>query len=246
MLAKQSIESIRCSNLHEQTYFDLHKYRYIDTLGQLPLQKIRGAVILDVGSLPCHLPVALLKMGAAQAIGLDHAPNRFNGQQELEERGMKLFTCDVASERFPQENDSADVCLCNEVIEHFEVGAKHCIQEMKRVTKKDGFILITTPNVKNFANRIRKLLRKPLYSPEKGLEGKQLHHYEYTMPELLELLEDSGLTIIRSGYIAGSEKALIHGTFPTRLPRALSALYALFPLMVPSLRSYLVVLAKKS
>jgi SAM-dependent methyltransferase len=241
---REALGSVPLTNPHERAYFQLHQWRYEDTLTLIPPSRFSGAEIVDVGSLPCHLPVALFSLGARSAIGLDHAPDRFKGQKELEGRGMDLRVCDVSTETFPLPDAAADIVLCNEVIEHFDQGAEHCLAECRRVLRPDGLLILTTPNRNNLANRLRRLFGRPEYVPEKGLAGKQLHHHEYSMEELCRVVQVAGFQVSASRYLAGSEKALLRGAFPTRLPRPFAWLYACVPLAIPPLRSYLAVVAR--
>ena len=243
--ASSLLYPVDIQNKAETEYFDLHLYRYQDTLDLLEEDHILSKHILDLGTLPCHIPISLKQAGAKNVTGLDHAPNRFQSQKAIESHGITLKTCDIEFEKFPCLDSSIDTVIFTEVIEHFSKDPKHCLSEIKRVLKPGGTLLVTTPNIENLANRIRKIFGKSVYPTQPGLTGKQRHHHEYSMTELLHTIQNAGFTVMHTTYIAGSEKALIHGTFPTRIPKILGALYGSIPVFFPPFRSYLALRAQK-
>ncbi len=233
------IRQIKPDNSAELEYFRLHRSRYVDTLRLLSQSQVVGKTVLDIGTLPCHLALSCKRFGATRVIGVDYDPNRFNTQSALEAQGLEIVQCDVEHEVVPIADKSVDVILFTEVIEHFEDGPEHCVSELKRVLSPEGRVILTTPNICNLANRIRVIFGRPIYPVHEGPTRKQLHHHEYSMAELLEVVQKAGFNVEKKGYIAGSEKALVRGAFPTRIPYPLAFLYALVPLLVPFLRSYL-------
>ena len=61
--------------------------------------------------------------------------------------GAPNFTlCDLNKEPYPYKDDFADVVLSVEVIEHLENPWLH-LREIKRILKRNGMAIITTPNI---------------------------------------------------------------------------------------------------
>jgi len=83
---------------------------------------------------------------------------------------------------FPE--SSVDAVLSFDVIEHISPNQiKDFLKEMKRVLKKNGSLIITTPN--------RRELRGLLF----GHKIDPKHYKEFTIKELTKLLEDNGFAV---------------------------------------------------
>lgn len=88
--------------------------------------------------------------------------------RQLKDRGYKVDACDFLEENFrcpdipffkadlaqeiPVDDDSYDVVVSIEVIEHLENHFRF-MDELIRVTRPGGIIIITTPNVQSFPSR---------------------------------------------------------------------------------------------
>lgn len=84
--------------------------------------------------------------------------------------GFDLETCDLNDERFklqktkfrtvdlnqalPYSDNSFDFCVCVETIEHLH-DPWHLISELHRVLKRNGKLIITTPNIHSILSRLR-------------------------------------------------------------------------------------------
>lgn len=234
------------NSIEEQSYFNQHQFRYAKTLQLIKIKSIIGKKILDLGTLPGHLPIALKLLGAYEVLGLDYNPNRFGSRSQIENQGIKILECNIETDRLPFENHSVDLVIFTEVIEHLQASPKYALSEIKRVLKLEGILIVTTPNIENLANRIRKLLNKSIYpTPEQtGHLKRQQHHHEYKMNELARLIQEAGFTIQDKTYIGGSEMAILRGTFPTNPSSLLTIPYALIAMFIPQFRSYLFIKAK--
>jgi ubiquinone/menaquinone biosynthesis C-methylase UbiE len=92
----------------------------------------------------------ILKEIGAEPIPFDLFPEYF----EIE--GLKCERANVM-DRLPLENHHADAVICQEGIEHFSDQIKP-LQEFNRVLKKEGTLLITTPNYSNLRSRLSYML----------------------------------------------------------------------------------------
>jgi 2-polyprenyl-3-methyl-5-hydroxy-6-metoxy-1,4-benzoquinol methylase len=89
--------------------------------------------------------------------------------EHVKHEKIKFVPADI-SERLPFKNESFDVVFFLEVIEHL-VYPTFTINEIKRVLRKNGFLILSTPNVASLRNRIFLL------------QGKHWQHENETDPQ---------------------------------------------------------------
>jgi SAM-dependent methyltransferase len=87
-----------------------------------------------------------------------------------------------------------DVIVYCEIIEHLLINPVHTLKEIHRVIKPDGLLLVTTPNVARFSNIIAIGEGRSIYDPYSGFGPYGRHNREFSMPELLRLLEFCGFS----------------------------------------------------
>lgn len=234
----------------EREYFLIHEARYRKILEEIvhlhstfnPLpSKLR---VLDVGCFPYHIGAALELMGhEVWGIASAHEPIK----------NKKIAVINIETDKFPYKDNFFDLIIWSEVVEHLPQSPIPPLKEMLRVTGPNGHVLITTPNITRSINRGKILLGKSLmYSEDAYLEnegkGSNLYHRhnrEYTMGELIRLMDHSKWNIAKSEYFIGyppfrrrnrSDHPLLWlGKFANYLAM----------LVAPSLRDTLLVIGKK-
>ncbi len=94
----------------------------------------------------------------------------------------------------PIPDETFDVVLCCEVIEHMDVDPMFMLSEVNRVLKPGGTLLVTTPNaVSTWA--ITKILRgvEPYFYMQYQVNGSPYrHNYEYSIHSLVAVLKAAG------------------------------------------------------
>ncbi|HEY5587880.1 MAG TPA: class I SAM-dependent methyltransferase [Candidatus Paceibacterota bacterium] len=92
--------------------------------------------------------------------------------------------------RLPFNDGYFEVIVSFDVIEHVE-DDENFVREIRRVLKKNGKLLIATPNRNRFSNLLYKFIGKPIKYPltlsDDGILGKLIHIREYTNKELHNL-----------------------------------------------------------
>ena len=178
--------------------------RYDDVARLISSESSSGS-LLEVGCGAGQLSMALADR-FSRLVGIDLAPVRIKlAQSILRERypglGDKLtFTSGDASTRLPFEDASFDVVLAVAVIEHV-VDVFAFMDEIVRVCRPGGCVLITTPNI-CYVKNVAALLagRVPLtgsptrdiaYWREHGWDGGHLHYF--SKASLADLLISYGL-----------------------------------------------------
>lgn len=97
------------------------------------------------------------------------------------------------------ESQAFDVVVSFDVIEHVD-DEDLLLDEAYRVLQKDGIFILGTPNRNRLSHKLRKMLRRKIRYPLK-LEENCIHVREYTMSELIELVENAGFKKIRDEYV---------------------------------------------
>lgn len=154
--------------------------------------------------------------------------------------GVNACKVDVSSERLPFEDNSFHVVHMGEVIEHL-ANPDFAIREVRRVLKKDGFLVLSTPNLACWYNRILLLLGiQPIFSEVStikifGRPGQQVvgHLRLFTLRALKEFLKYHGFKIIK-----------IKGTSFDKLPTPIRKVDKFFS-KIPSLSSIIIIVAQK-
>ena len=103
--------------------------------------------ILDAGCGTGFNTLYLKKHG--KVIGIDNSENAL---KFCKKRGLKnIILSDIAKTKF--KNNSFDIITCIGVFYHKNVKPKKTLKEFKRILKKDGIIIITTPALNLLRNK---------------------------------------------------------------------------------------------
>ena len=189
----------------EEHYLDYHAARYLDTLKILGPG--RGEHLLDVGAFPGHLTVAAHHLGF-KVDGLtgraESTPSLQMIVDRLDRQGISMALADVESEPFPFPDESFDVVLASEIIEHLHYNPYRLLRESFRVLKPGGRILITTPNINRLENLIRMIRGRTIHSEISGRFYESFssilsarHIREYSASDLAYMLEGQNKEMYR-------------------------------------------------
>jgi ubiquinone/menaquinone biosynthesis C-methylase UbiE len=80
-----------------------------------------------------------------------------NALKEASSRGLKSYKVDVTREPLPFPDNYFDIVVMIDVVEHL-YDPDYAISEVRRVLRPGGFIVISTPNLAWWANRLVLLL----------------------------------------------------------------------------------------
>ena len=128
---------------------------------------VKGKVILDIAS-GSGYGTALLSKSAAKVYGVDVSADAV-AYAQAHYGASNISYSQGDGQKIPLEDATVDIVVSFETIEHIK-DYKQFIEEVKRVLKPDGLLLLSTPNDKEFA------------------EGNHFHLHEFKYEELHSLM----------------------------------------------------------
>lgn len=102
---------------------------------------------------------------------------------------------DIEKKRFPFDDGEFDLVLCCEILEHLTTDPLAALREIKRVLRKDGVLVVTTPNVNRLENVVKMVAGVNIYDPYSGYGPHGRHNREYNKHELHLLLTHLGFEL---------------------------------------------------
>jgi SAM-dependent methyltransferase len=111
------------------------------------------------------------------------------------EHSLESDLFNMEEDTFPYGDRSFDVvCFC-EILEHLLMNPLHSLNEIHRVLRPDGLLVLTTPNVARLGNVLALVAGENLYDPYSGYGPYGRHNREYTQHELVRLLTFAGFDV---------------------------------------------------
>ena len=172
-----------------------------------------------------------------QIFGLDRSKKAIQKVNKLGLNGIRL---NISNEKFPFENDYFEIVYMGDVIEHL-LNPDFAIMEIQRVLKPEGFLILSTPNLACWYNRLLLLFGiQPIFTEVSniGVFGRSGtvpvgHLRLFTLRALRGFLRFHGFKILRE----------IGSPFD-ELPLSMRRLDRVF-CKIPSISSIIIVLAQK-
>ncbi len=219
-------------------YLKNHQHRYVTDLNLFE-KYYKGGRILEIGSFPFHITYCLKKMGY-KVDGLDIDPSR--AAKFAKKHKLNVKKCDVEKQKFPFKSNSFDFVLFCEIFEHLRINPIATLQEINRVLKPGGMIMLTTPNLYSLPKRIMFNLGMSFnnaYSEFEKLNkiGHMGHIREYSTKEVKQFLTNTGFRVTAVHY--DSYKMF------NRKFKKIGPVYEAFTKIFPKLSYYQIVIAKK-
>jgi 2-polyprenyl-3-methyl-5-hydroxy-6-metoxy-1,4-benzoquinol methylase len=160
--------------------------------------------------------------------------------------GIELKTCDISREKLPYDTETFDVVLFCETLEHLAISPYIVLTEVRRVLKKDGILVLSTPNMAALVKRLKLLIGRSQLHPFTSSRNSATHlndlgydHvHEYTKSEIKSVLEHTNFKIDRL-YLSDCWEKTFSSMNPVRL------VYKLIVKLVPSFRGCIIACARK-
>jgi SAM-dependent methyltransferase len=116
-----------------------------------------------------------------------------DGRESREAIEVRIFN--MEKDPFPFADDSFDLVLCMEVLEHLGYSPSHMLAEAHRVLAPGGLFFLTVPNFINIKRTVNMLLNRTTEFPYSGYGIYGRHQREYAPGEVRRLLTDCGYAV---------------------------------------------------
>ena len=191
-------------------YFSTQKHRIVQDLELCLSLSNNNSKILDVGCYPFFSNISLQSLGY-NVVGVDLEPQRL--PKIISHSGIDVRQCNIETETLPFESNSFDVILFCEVFEHLRIDLIWTTQELYRVLKPGGYMLLSTPNFLSFGKMLSLLLRGRtvnIFNVYNSLStrGHAGHIREYTVREIKEFVNKIGFQCQETIYLGKSSWGL--------------------------------------
>lgn len=152
--------------------------------------------VVDVGCGNGVFSVILKKWGAEQLVGVD-------GEREALERAKNngfdqvIFNPDFSKQSIDSPNDSFDLAICKDVLEHL-LNPDFLIKELSRILRKNGTLIAHVPNHFPFFARLRFLRKNDLdtFSYFPGSDRWDFPHIRFFQKKnFVERIESAGFVV---------------------------------------------------
>lgn len=129
----------------------------------------------------------ILEIGAGDCILKLILPSNFS-YESADMLGNPDYKVDLNKEKLPMKDETFDILICLETLEHTLYPEK-VIEELKRITKKDGIFILSMPNEYNFWLRLNYLfaIKKKLTDSPFEVVSKLQHIHRPRVKDILDL-----------------------------------------------------------
>jgi len=175
--------------------------KYVSALGAVesvvPLGDVQATLDVGAGAGVYALAMAVLgKSSHAVDTWAEYDPSNPMGPREplmrrLAENKVAIQILDLMKDPLPYHDGSFDVCFCMDVIEHVPK-PKALLDQIWRVTRGGGWLVLETPNAARLANRARIVAGRTVYHRlSDWYHGAAFygHLREYTIAEVRQMLD---------------------------------------------------------
>jgi len=176
----------------------------------------RNKRVLDVGCATGYIAKELKNQGC-EVVGLDISPEAVQAAGQICDQA---FVADVQS-GLPDEikKSSFDYITLSDVLEHL-TNPQQALQNLSPYLKPAGQLLISTPNIANYAVRLRLLAGRFDYTEEGIMDKSHLHFF--TRKSLINMLDRAGYQIVKFDYTPGLDQAAFYNQTFGRILRRFS------------------------
>mgnify|MGYP000070605173 CR=1 FL=1 len=235
--------------IHQKVFKEIFEDRVRivrDIIKELETKGENLQCILDLGCGNGEITVEVTRnlITPVEIYGVDINDNLL---KKARERGIIIFHGDLNSDKLPFQDESIDLALALEVIEHL-YNTDNFLSEIYRVLRHNGYFILTTPNLSWWINRVVLLFGYQPYLTDVSLKydvGKLFkkpskatypgdHIRMFTLPALRQLLSIYNFKIVK-----------LKGSTFKQVPSLLRSIDKLVAYIRPQFAANIIILARK-
>ena len=182
------------SNEAEVNYLTFHYKRFKKVFSHLKKLRPDGK-ILDVGTTP--FTFFLKENTKLEVYALDYNDLL---KERTEQLSIDFKSADITEGDLPYNNDFFDIILFAEVFEHLHRDPVKILKSLYQKLKPGGYLILGTPNLASFVNRVKLLFNQPILDYPTWDEEVHGHDRIYVKKELLSYLKSAGYNLYKSTY----------------------------------------------
>ena len=168
-----------------QLYFENVRTELLDLIPNY----LQGKTVLELGAGAGEtLLYAKQNNYASKVIGYELCA--LKGSTQYSAEIDKFIIGDIEQTDFDEPDNSVDVIICGDVLEHLREPAV-VLHQMKRILKKDGVIISSLPNFRHYSVMAQIYLKGSFYYQEEGILDKT-HLRFFCKKNMIELYEEAG------------------------------------------------------
>ncbi len=186
----------------KQGYLATAVDRFAHTLNMIPrLPNPEQVRVLEIGGVPYFMTVLIEKF-LGYHVEVANEPTYEHGEEQNhqvlinddgETYDIRYKTMNIEYDPWPYEDNTFDLVVYCEVIEHLVYDPTHTVVEAHRVLKKDsGKLLISTPNALSYTALLQMIRGENFFPPYDGYSHYARHHRLFSTDELIYLLSKVG------------------------------------------------------
>lgn len=189
-------------------------YRILYTSRLIPDVNTKGR-LLEIGANPYFLTLLIKKFKSYDISLINYFGDNCEIDTQViettkykEKHIFNFKNINVEKEKLPYSDESFDIVLFCEIIEHLTENPIFVLYNIYRVLKKKGILILSTPNVYRYENIKKNLFdrKRSIYDPYSayGIYGR--HNREYSLFEIEDILEKTGFKILSKKTLYSKEK----------------------------------------
>jgi SAM-dependent methyltransferase len=220
---KNAFDVIGSSNEYPSSFYPRSAGRMWPVLRDLT--KVSPGKLLDIGCGVGFMSSIMSQLGFE--VHCIDASQDIDGEV-IRKFNLHFSLCNIESSPIPYSDNSFDIVVLTEVLEHFNYNPLVPLEEIKRILKPEGLLFLTTPNIASIfslytimmGDNVQGSLNMILGNVWRNDYGKHqvfrdMHFRCYTNKEVKQLMKMLGLSIVR-------HRSIVRGEPSTRnLPRKL-------------------------